>query len=288
MITHTPKKTVLTTVLSAVALVLTGMLVVLILLCLPYFDQSPQSADPTVSTAPDPTETALPTLPPPPRNPYGPLDFQYLDGKYLSLTNGEGRMGIDVSAHQGNIDWQAVAAAGVDFAMIRVAYRGYGSGELKQDKFAAQNLQGAIDAGLDVGVYLFSQAISTQEATEEAEFLLSIIKDYNITMPVVYDWEYVNDTARTANVNKRTVTECTKVFLSAVKEAGYQPMVYFSPYHIQNQIHLEELKDFDFWLALYSDRMRFPYAVDMWQYTCEGSVPGISTNVDINIQFPTT
>lgn len=281
---YTPQKSILTFVLSAVALVQTGLLVILVLVCIPYFGGGSSAASATMFSPAKPSKTAEPA--PPPANPYSPLDFQYLDGKYLSLASGKGRMGIDVSSHQGTIDWQAVADAGVDFAMIRVAYRGYGSGALKQDKNAAQNLQGAIDAGLDVGVYLFSQAINTEEAKEEAAFLLDIIKDYKITMPVVYDWEFVNDTARTADIDRRTVTDCSRAFLTKVRAAGYRPMVYFSPFHADYQIYLEELKDFDFWLALYSDRMNFPYAVDMWQYTHQGSVPGISTNVDINIQFP--
>lgn len=283
---YPPKKSLLTFVLSVVAAVLTAVLVILILLCMPYFGGGTTTPNTVVTPHPNTSDSAESTLPPPPANPYGPLDFQYLDGKYLSLTSGKGRMGIDVSSHQGTIDWKAVADAGVKFAMIRVAYRGYGSGELVQDKKAVENLQGAIDAGLDVGVYLFSQAINTEEALEEAAFVLNLIKDYKITMPVVYDWEFVNNNARTANIDRRTVTDCSRAFLNEVRSAGYKPMVYFSPYHADYQIYLEELKDFDFWLALHSDRMRFPYAVDMWQYTHEGSVPGIRTNVDINIQFP--
>lgn len=230
-------------------------------------------------------ETTQATLPPPEANPYGPLDFQY-DGKYLTCLAGESVLGIDVSSHQEQIDWQAVADAGVQFVMLRVGYRGYEQGIIQADALAQENYLGAKAAGLQVGAYFFSQAVSTQEALEEADFLLDAIQDWELDMPVVYDWEYIDQDARTGSLDARTVTDCTVAFCQAVEDAGYQPMVYFNRHQAQNYLHLEELTQYPFWLAMYSDRMTYPYKINMWQYTSQGSVPGILGNVDINLFFP--
>ena len=235
-------------------------------------------------TAPEPTETTEATLPPPEANPYGPLDFQY-DGKYLSCLAGESVTGIDVSAHQQTVDWEKVAAAGVKFAMIRVGYRGYETGNLVEDPYAQDNYAGAKKAGLQVGAYLFSQAISVEEALEEADFLLEKTENWELDLPVVYDWEYISKEARTGSADARLVTDCTKAFCDRVAAAGRQPMVYFNRHQAQDLLFLEELTQYPFWLAMYTDRMTYPYKVDMWQYTCEGSVPGIDGNVDINVKF---
>ena len=237
-----------------------------------------------VETAPETTEATEATLPPPEGNPYGPLDFQY-DGKYLQCLAGQSVLGIDVSAHQQEVDWEKVAAAGVKFTMIRVGYRGYETGDLVADPYAQANYQGAKAAGLQVGAYLFSQAISVEEALEEADFLLTGIKDWELELPVVYDWEYISSDARTGAADARLVTDCTKAFCEAVAAAGYDPMVYFNRHQAQDLLFLEELTQYPFWLAMYSDRMTYPYRVDMWQYTCEGKVPGIDGFVDINLRF---
>ena len=154
-----------------------------------------------------------------------------------------------------------------------------------EDKLAFQNIEGALAAGLKVGVYIFSQSISVEEAVEEAEFVLERIEKYNITMPVVYDWEYVSDEARTAKMDRRTLTDCYKAFCERIAEAGYTPMAYFNSYQSRQLMYLTELEDYPFWLALYSDRMTFPYRFEMWQYTDSGRVPGIEGNVDINLYF---
>lgn len=274
-------------------------LLVMVALCLPYFgaeEEDPEviargphestgafttEADPPPEASTEPEET----LPPPEANPYGRNDFQY-DGDYLTCLKGKSVLGIDVSAYQGNVDWPAVREAGVRFAMIRVGYRGYGkSGKLVYDEYLEQNLKGAAEAGLDIGVYFFSQAVNTEEAEEEARYVLDAIRDCGIDLHVVYDWEYVSDTARTANVDARTLTDCSLAFCKVIEEAGYTPMVYFNSYQAKNMMHLAELKQYDFWLALYTDRMTFPYKVKMWQYTNQGRVPGIQGDVDINLFF---
>ena len=249
----------------------------LLLLCLPKREEPPKIT--TTATTQAVTE---PTLPPPEANPYGPVDFQY-DGRYLTCLAGESRLGIDVSAHQQEIDWEQVAQAGIEFVMLRVGYRGYESGDLVQDAFAQSNYAGAKAAGLEVGVYFFSQAVTAEEAVEEAGFLLDAISEWDVTLPVVYDWEYIGWDARTGDADKRTVTDCTIAFCETVKAAGYAPMVYFNRHQAQDFLHLEELTDYPFWLALYSDRMTYPYRVQMWQYTQTGKVPGIDGDVDINL-----
>ena len=220
-----------------------------------------------------------------PENPYNKFDFQY-DGWFLKSTATECLSGIDVSAYQGDIDWHQVAEAGVDFAIIRLGYRGYESGKLAEDKFARQNLEGAAAAGIQLGVYFFSQALTVEEAREEAQFVLEMIDPYEVAMPVVYDWEHVdNENARTNNMDPYVATDCAKAFLEVIDEAGYWPMMYFNTFQARKLFYLDQLMEYDFWLALYSDRMTFPYKVDMWQYTCTGTIPGVFGDVDVNVLF---
>lgn len=236
------------------------------------------------TTEPEPTEETEPTLPPPEENPYGVNDFQYDGRNFLTCSAGDYTVGIDVSRYQDEIDWQQVADYGVAFAMIRVGYRGYGSGALAEDAYALDNLKGALDAGIQVGVYFFSQAISPEEAEEEARFVLEYIEGFEISMPVVFDWELPNvEEPRTQDVDARTLTDCALAFCRVIEEAGYTPMVYFNTLQSRNDLYIAELTDYPFWLALYTPRMRFPYKVEMWQYTDSGSVPGIQGNVDLNI-----
>lgn len=271
-----------------------AILIIIALLCIPYYGQEPEiaqapsaSTEATTEPTEEPTEeTTGPTLPPPEANPYGRNDFQYNENNYLSCLAGESTNGIDVSAYQGEVDWEKVSASGIEFAMVRVGYRGYGEkGTLVKDEYVEANLEGAIAAGLDVGVYFFSQALNTEEVEEEVDFLLKIIEGYELTMPVVYDWEYISEEARTANMDARTLTDCSLHFCKLIEEAGYTPMVYFNTNQARDLLYLPELKEYDFWLAWYSDRMRFPYKLKMWQYTCYGKVPGIEGDVDINILF---
>ena len=224
------------------------------------------------------------TLPPPPENPYTESDFYVQDG-FVYCSAVDAKTGIDVSSHQEVIDWATVAQSGVDYAMIRVGYRGYDQGGVHIDSYAEANLQGALDAGLPVGVYFYSQAISVEEAREEAEVVLEFLDGWEITYPVVFDWEWVSADARTAEVSSRMVTDCTLEFCRMVEEAGYTPAVYFNQDLAQNTFRLRELQAYDFWLAQYEDAMTFSYDVDMWQYSCTGSVPGITGNVDLNLCF---
>lgn len=285
-------------ILLIIALLAATLLAVTIVLSLPYFGQEsgPARAPAQVShlwatlpSEPEEEQPAEPTTPeqrPPLTNPYDHNDFQYIDN-YLKLLYGDSITAIDVSAYQKDIDWQKVADSGVQMAMIRAAFRGWGEkGLIKEDEYVHQNLKGADEAGLTVGVYFFSQATSIEEVDEEIDILLDIIKDHNITGHVVFDWEYVSEEARTADVDVRTLTDCSLHFCKRIEEAGYEPMVYFNTYQGISLLELEELKAYDFWLARYTDRMNFPYKVRMWQYTDSGRVPGIQGGVDINVFFP--
>ena len=293
MVTKQQKRTRVLLIVALCMVCITGLIVGL---SMPYIlerDDPALQAHPEIPETEPETEyveeagaETEPTLPPPLPNPYGPLDFQY-EGRFLKLIEGESVAGIDVSRWQYDIDWEAVADAGAEFAMIRVGYRGSETGKLNEDKYARQNLEGAAAAGLDVGVYFFSQALTREEAEEEAYFVLDFIQDYDITMPVVFDWEKVrNENSRSLEMDRRTLTNCAITFLETVEMAGYNAMVYFNPNQSRNLYHLAELKQFDFWLASYTDRMDFPYRVDMWQYTEKGRIPGIETECDFNIYFP--
>lgn len=194
--------------------------------------------------------------------------------------------GIDVSVHQGDIDWQMVKDAGVEFAMIRVGYRTYGGGEVKFDDKFAENLKGAREAGIETGVYFFSQATTVDEAIEEVDAVLDAIAPYEITYPVVYDWEIIyDDSARTDDVPVDVLTDCCISFCERVRSAGYTPMIYQNKRTTLFKLDLPRLQDYDFWLAEYGDEPTYYYDFDMWQYSCTGKVPGIEGDVDLNISF---
>ena len=234
----------------------------------------------------DPQETTRQTVPPSPipANPYGPEDFAYRNG-YLTCTAGDAMLGVDVSAHQGQVDWSQVAQSGMEFAMIRLGYRGYTSGGIYEDEYALENLSGAKNAGLQIGAYFYSQALTPEEAAEEARLCISILDGRGLDLPLVYDWEYVSQEARTGNMDRDTLMACVEAFCSTVEEAGYDAMVYFNPALAESLLDLEELLEYPWWLAMYSENMTFPHAVQMWQYTASGTVPGIPGNTDINLWF---
>lgn len=272
------KRTIL--IISVVVLSITlafGLLMVALL------ERLPGPAAPAEPTQSVPETT---TLPPPTENVFTPMDFGY-EGDYLTCLTDESWLGVDVSSFQKDVDWQQVREAGFEFAMLRVGFRGYGqTGNLNPDKYARINYENATAAGLKVGVYFFSQAITTQEALEEAEYVLQLIEGWDLQMPVVYDWECLADDYRTVVVDSRTLTDCVKTFCDRIGQAGYTPMVYFNPSQSRTHMYLEEMVDYKFWLAMYSDLMTYEYKVDMWQYTNKGSVPGIQGNADINLWFP--
>lgn len=194
--------------------------------------------------------------------------------------------GVDVSGFQGEIDWTAVRADGIDFAMIRAGGRFMQSGGIYDDSFFDRNMTGALEAGLRVGVYFFSQAVTAEEGEEEAEYLLSRMEGYEVTMPVVIDWEYLGGSdSRVYGVEPAQVTAAIRVFCDRIRAAGYEPMVYINSYCGYIKIDLRRLADVKLWFAQYAETPTFRYRFDMWQYTNGGQVDGINGDVDRNLYF---
>lgn len=205
----------------------------------------------------------------------------YKDNVKITMT------GIDVSKWQYDINWKKVAAAGVDYAMIRLGYRGTAAaGNCAMDPYFEKNIKGALDAGLHVGVYFFTQAITVEEAIEEANIVIEALKGYNITFPVVYDTEYRED-GRANTLANTDRTACAKAFCDTVLAAGYTPAIYSGTNWSVLNLNLEDLQNYDMWYAYYGkpEKLYFPYSFTMWQYTETGKVDGISTDVDINMSF---
>ena len=197
--------------------------------------------------------------------------------------------GIDVSYHNGSVNWEKVKASGVDFAIIRVGARGYGSaGTLIYDNQFINNIEGAKAAGIDVGVYFFSQAITTAEAIEEAEYVLDKIAGYDLELPVVFDFEYVDGGRLQRNaMTNRERTDLCKAFCEVIEAAGYQAMVYANRYTLTNDLYAAELAEaYDIWLAVYAKAANYTGAYSYWQYSESGSVSGIASNsVDMNYRY---
>lgn len=196
------------------------------------------------------------------------------------------RLGVDVSHHQGNINWNKVKEQGYEFAFLRIGYRGYGiEGSIKKDREFENNYKNAIDAGLDVGVYFFSQAINESEAEEEALFVLSVLNGKELQLPIVYDPESIlDDKARTDDVTREQFTKNTERFCSLIKESGYKPMIYSNMLWEAFKLDLSVL-DYPIWYADYEDKPQTPYHFSCWQYTNTGRVDGISGDTDLNIML---
>ena len=287
MILKEKKKTWITLAIAGACVIL--LIAAALVLWLPDFlEPAPTEAPTEEQTLP--TEPEEPPTEPPftypvldlPENPYTETDFDYLD-RYLTCTAGPCLLGVDVSYWQYDIVWPLVKASGIDYAMIRFAWRGSTEGGIEEDSYARINYEKAKAAGLLVGGYFFSQAITPEEAVEEAEFVLEMTKDMELDMPIVFDWEQTG--GRTADMDPRTLTDCAKAFCETVEAGGREAMIYFNVYYACFGMYLEELTDYGFWLAMYDSRMDFPYKIDMWQHTDHGSVPGIEGPVDVNIYF---
>ena len=195
-------------------------------------------------------------------------------------------VGIDVSEHNQTIDWEKVAASGIDFVMIRAGYRGYTRGRTYDDSTFKANIQGATENGIKVGLYFFSQAITTAEAEEEASFVLSMIGDYDIDYPIVFDWENITgDEARTDSIDGETVSQIAAAFCNKIKKAGYNTAVYINKTQAYGFYNLDTIKAYDIWYAEYQAKPSLYYDFTMWQYTCDGTIDGIDGTVDYNISF---
>lgn len=206
--------------------------------------------------------------------------ISYYDGRT------ETALGVDVSSYQGEIDWERVKQAGIEFAMLRVGGRGYTVGAIYDDACFARNIRGALDAGLEVGVYFFSQAVTEEEAREEADYVLDKLEGYDLSYPVVYDWENISQaSARTDGLDADTLGRCANAFCRRIEQAGYQPMVYFNANIAYLHYDLSDIAAWPFWLAQYADVPTFFYDFDMWQYSSSGTVDGIPGPVDMNLRF---
>ncbi len=224
-----------------------------------------------------------------PASSYAKELFTETDGRMVYMDDDVNYLtGIDVSSYQGDINWTKVANDGIDFALIRIGYRGYGTaGNIRLDESADANIRGAKSAGLKVGVYFYSQATNPEEALEEANFVLESIKNYKLDYPVVYDWE--NDPGvgmRTDGMQADAITECAITFCEAIKNAGYTPAVYFNLSDAYDRYDLARINDYVFWYAQFEgEAPEFYYEYGIWQYSDCGTVDGIKGKVDLNICF---
>ena len=210
-------------------------------------------------------------------------------------TSGNTAVGIDVSTFQGDIDWSAVKNSGVKFVMIRCGYRGYGTeGNLVIDSKFENNIKGALDNEIYVGIYFFSAAKTEEEALQEAAFAVDLIRNYDIKYPIAYDFEYFGDRYdpnsgnpyRTNGLSNEQLNANAKVFLNYIRSQGYTPSLYGSSYYLNSTWDLEVRSNNDVWVAHYgASKPSYTGSYTMWQYTNSGSVPGINANVDIDIDY---
>ena len=216
----------------------------------------------------------------------GGLRYQFNDGGVLNSY-----VGIDVSVWNTSVDWNKVKAAGVDFVMIRVGYRGYGSaGNMVEDRMFKTHMKGAIHAGLDVGVYFYTQAITEQEAVAEANFVLERIKNYKLTYPIAFDIEKAEvenpgDVPRTEKLTNKQRTDITLAFCNTIKAANYFPIIYSNKSFLEDKLETNRLSDYHIWLAHWVQNTDYDKPYSIWQYSETGTVEGIQGNVDLDIGF---
>lgn len=195
--------------------------------------------------------------------------------------------GIDVSSYSGDIDWNRVKNAGVSYVMVRLGGRGYGDdGALYSDDRAVEYLRGAQEAGLHTGGYFFSQAVSAEEAREEAAYCKELLGDLTLDYPIAYDWEFIkDDTARTDGLSIEQTTACARAFCDAVKAYGWSPMLYAGDAEMTAKYDMNRLADCEIWYCEYAQTPGFPYEIGMWQYSKTAVIDGIEGNVDLDMRF---
>ena len=204
----------------------------------------------------------------------------YVDGTQTSY------FGLDISKTQGYVDFNKMVKAGVDYVMLRVGARGYSTGQLVLDEYYVDNIKGATDTSLHVGLYFSSQAKTKEEAVEEANMVLNQIGEYEIDYPIVFEMETIaNDTSRTADLTKEERTDIAIAFLDTIKNAGYIPMVRGNKEWLLTKVDLSKLTTYDIWLSEEGDLPDYPYQFSMWQYNKSGTIDGVSGNVNFNISF---
>lgn len=226
-------------------------------------------------------------------SPYTNITYTHSDAFHgMNIYNG-----IDVSKYNTNVNWEKVKAAGIDFVFIRLGYRGYGiSGKLCADTLFESHITGALSAGLKVGVYYFTQALNTTEAKEEADYCIEKLKGYNVTLPIVLDYEFPNTgngytggRMYDAKLTKAAATNNCKAFCDTIKDSGYTPMIYANKNDLTNTIDGSALgKSYNIWLANYNAKSTYTGTYQYWQYTEKGTVDGISGYTDCNFYYTGT
>ncbi len=229
-------------------------------------------------------------------NPYlkkNTYDFTNLEEKaglrrYMENGKKISYVGVDLSKQNGDVNFNSMKAAGVDYVMIRLGGRGYSTGQISLDENFKKNIEGAAAAGLDIGVYFYSQAISQEEAIQEVNFVIQNLEPYraNVKYPIAFDMEFVaNDTAIIDSLTKDEKTNIATSFLESVKAAGYVPMIYGDKEWLIKEIDLARLQSYDVWLVQEQELPDYPYQFTMWQYSTEGVVNGVSGDANLNISF---
>ncbi len=197
-------------------------------------------------------------------------------------------VGTDISKQNGDVNFGSLKAAGVDYVMIRLGGRGYGTGQLSLDENFKKNMDGAVEAGLDIGVSFYSQAISQEEAVQEVNFVIQNLEPYraHVKYPIAFDMEFVaNDEARIEALSKEDKTSIAASFLEGIKAAGYVPMIYGDKEWLIKEIDLAKLQSYDVWLTQEQDLPDYPYQYTMWQYSTEGVLNGVAGDANLNICF---
>ncbi len=227
-----------------------------------------------------------------PVNSYNTINFYLDDDGFMAYHDDDGNkishLGVDISYHQENVDWDAVKDSGIEFVMLRCGYRGYSEGALIEDEKFREYAQACNDRGIALGVYFFTQAVSVEEAISEAEFTLDLIKDYKISYPVAIDTEYIPDkTARTntIEIEEKLRSDMCAAFCDRIQKEGYYPMIYASENWIRRDLEYESLQGYDFWAAQYLEKNDFLYDFTIWQYTDKGFINGVDEVVDLDISM---
>lgn len=204
----------------------------------------------------------------------------YSNGKQISY------LGVDLSKYQKYVDFAAIQDEGIDFCMLRVGARGYETGIIQKDEKFQEFMRGAQAVGMPVGLYFFSQAVTVEEAIEEAEFVLNEIWGYKISYPIAFDMEFIeNDTSRVETLTKKERTNIALAFLETIESAGYTGMLYGNKEWLLKRVDLSKFEGYDIWLSEEEDIPDYPYIYSMWQYTRQGNVYGIDGYVDLNVSF---
>ena len=224
-------------------------------------------------------------------NSYKAENFR-IDNGFMAYFDDDGEkishLGCDLSYHNSDVDFDELAASGCEFVMLRCGYRGYSEGGIMKDEKFDEYASEAQRAGLKIGVYFFTQALTPEEAEEEARYTLELIEDYDISYPVAFDTEYIDDEeARTnkSEISDELRSEICRAFCEKIREKGYYPMIYASENWFRRYLNVESLHEYDFWAPQYLDENDFLYDFTIWQYTDSGSIPGVRGEVDLDISM---